>query len=97
MQVPVYLHYPIDATPETTALRRGFHLHSAKKQSSKKVEHRESFFGPDVQKQTRTTALSIFSYLSNEDLFNASIVSKTWSNLAFDNELWQPASGEFRL
>ncbi|KAL7522841.1 hypothetical protein ACHAWX_007551 [Stephanocyclus meneghinianus] len=97
MQVPVYLHYPIDATPETSAFKRGFHQHSTKKQSSKKLEHRESFFGPDVQKQTRTTALSIFSYLSNEDLFNASIVSKTWSNLAFDNELWQPASGEFRL
>eukprot|EP00804_Cyclotella_cryptica_P029856 CCRYP_010772-RB/>CCRYP_010772-RB protein AED:0.28 eAED:0.28 QI:552/1/1/1/0.66/0.75/4/1007/1052 len=97
VQVPVYPHYPIHATPETSSVRRGFHPHPSKKHSSRKVEPRGAIFGPNVPTQTRTTALSIFSFLSNEDLFNASIVSKAWSNLAFDNELWQPASSEFRL
>ena len=88
VQVPVYPQYPIDST----AVRKGFNPHSPKKKLAEKVKSRDPYFGPNVQKQTRTTALNIFSYLSNEDLFNASIVSKQWSSLAFDNELWQPGA-----
>lgn len=84
MQVPVYPQYPVDST----SVRKGFNPHASKK-SSGKVESKESYFGPDVPMQTRTTALHIFSFLENEELFNASIVSKTFSSLAFDSELWQ--------
>lgn len=85
--VPVYPQYPIDSN----AVRKGFNTHSSNK-SSRKVENIEDFFGPDVANQTRTTALNVFSYLENEELYNASIVSKTWSSLAFDSELWQSTS-----
>jgi hypothetical protein len=84
MQVPVYPQYPVDST----SVRKGFNPKA--KSSQRKVESAESYFGPKVPKTTRTAALNVFSFLSNEDMFNASIVSKTWNSLAFDNELWQP-------
>ncbi|KAL7539060.1 hypothetical protein ACHAXR_009000 [Thalassiosira sp. AJA248-18] len=55
----------------------------------KKMEPTTDYFGPDVEGQSKTTALSVFSYLTNDDLFNASIVSKKWCNVAFDNGLWR--------
>ncbi|KAL7553119.1 hypothetical protein ACHAWF_016375 [Thalassiosira exigua] len=54
-----------------------------------KAEPTAAYFGPDVQSQTKTTALSVFSFLTNDDLFHASIVSKKWCDLAFDKELWR--------
>jgi len=88
-QIPVYPQYPIDST----AVRKGFDPHLVgKSKSSQKMKSKESFFGSGVSKQSRATALNIFSYLSNEDLFNASITCKTFSSLAFDNELWQPGT-----
>jgi hypothetical protein len=81
-QVPVYPHYPIDST----SARKQPRSHKSKA-SPRKIESRDSFFGPNVEKQTRSAALRVFSYLDNDSLFCASIVSKAWSNLAFDNEL----------
>ncbi|KAL7473477.1 hypothetical protein ACHAXS_013950 [Conticribra weissflogii] len=55
---------------------------------STKAELRKHYFGPDVSGQTKTTTLTVFSYLANEDLFNASVVSKLWSDIATDEALW---------
>ena len=46
------------------------------------------FFGKNPE-QPKTTALAVFSYLSNDDLFNSGLVCKQWSQLATDEELWQ--------
>ncbi|KAL3811258.1 hypothetical protein ACHAXA_003357 [Cyclostephanos tholiformis] len=54
-------------------------------------EGTEPYFGPDVPGQTKTTALMIFSYLTNDDLFNASIVSKRWCDVSFNEALWTTA------
>jgi hypothetical protein len=51
-------------------------------------ERKEPYFGPNVPGQTKTTALVVFSYLTNDDLFNASIVSKRWCDVSFDKALW---------
>lgn len=62
------------------------------------MEPTDAFFGPDVPTQTKETALSVFSYLTKEDLFNASIVSKKLNRVAFDPGLWQESpSGDVRV
>jgi len=38
---------------------------------------------------SKTTVLNILSFLSNPDLYNASLVSKSWCILAMDPELWE--------
>lgn len=75
------------STPSTRPFNR-YDPHSSKK-SSGKVEAKEAFFGSQVQKQTKKIALSVFSFLSSDDIYNASLVSKEWSRLAFDKELWR--------
>jgi hypothetical protein len=73
MQVPIYPHYPIDSTPKTAGtVRRGFDPHGSAKKPARKMESKDPYFGQNVPEQTRTTALNIFSYLANDDLFNAS-------------------------
>ena len=51
-------------------------------------EWKEPYFGPDLPSQTKQTTLIIFSYLTNDDLFNASVVSKMWCDVSFDKDLW---------
>lgn len=47
----------------------------------KRMEPKSEYFGPDVESQTKRAVLSVFSYLDNDELFNASIVSKEWCQL----------------
>lgn len=51
-------------------------------------EWKEPYFGPDMPSQTKQTTLMVFSYLTNDDLFNASVVSKMWCDVSFDKDLW---------
>jgi hypothetical protein len=53
------------------------------------LEAKSSTFGIGVPKQPKTMTLTIFSFLSNADLYNASLVSKEWSKLATDPALWK--------
>jgi len=48
-----------------------------------------SYFGISLPEQPKTTALAIFSFLTNDDLYNAGLVSKEWVRLARDGELWK--------
>jgi hypothetical protein len=48
-----------------------------------------SYFGASLPLQPKTAALAIFSYLSNNDVYKAAQVCKSWSKLAMDEELWQ--------
>ena len=73
------------STPKT---RKGFDPHSMKKKNGKK-ELLIHYFGPNNAAQTKTTALTVFSFLSNSDIYNASLVSHGWSKLSLDEELWQ--------
>jgi len=83
---------PSISTPRTPAFRLGFDPHSSKKKRKMgpgKEEPAFSYFGPRCPEQPKTTALTIFSFLSNDDLYNASLVSKAWTGLSLDEELWQ--------
>ena len=75
-------------TPRTPAIPLGF---DASKRRSKITlpEPTLDYFGPSRPEQPKTTALSIFSFLSNDDLYNAGLVCKRWSRLAMDEELLQ--------
>lgn len=75
--------------PKNPAARRGFDPHSSKKKKDRKAEPPVPYFGYKNTSQTKTTALAIFSFLSNDDIYNASLVSKAWSKLSLDEELWQ--------
>uniref|UniRef100_A0A7S0F4Q0 F-box domain-containing protein n=1 Tax=Craspedostauros australis TaxID=1486917 RepID=A0A7S0F4Q0_9STRA len=80
------------ALRQPSAVRLQFDPQSARKKrklTDGGDEVASSFFGRHLPKQTKTTALAIFSYLSNADVYNASLVSKKWSNLAIDGELWK--------
>lgn len=48
----------------------------------------KDYFGPKNGLLDKRAVIGIFSFLSNEELYNASIVSKTWSKIATDDELW---------
>jgi hypothetical protein len=63
------------------------------------MEQKVAYFGPDLPYQTKPTALNVFSYLDNEDLFNASVVSKLWCDVSFDRALWRqsPSGGATRM
>jgi hypothetical protein len=84
-------HQPMSPKMSTTknpAARKGFNPHSVKKKNGKR-EMTKHYFGPTNAPQTKTTALTIFSFLSNDDIYNASLVSHAWSKLSLDEELWQ--------
>ena len=78
---------PLLKTPKTPVARRD--PLSAKKSKKPGKEEVKTFFGPRNGEQNKSSAIGIMSFLSNEELYNASIVSKTWSKLALDDELWQ--------
>lgn len=48
----------------------------------------KEYFGPKNGLLDKRALIGIFSFLSNEELYNASIVSKSWSKIATDDELW---------
>lgn len=81
------------ATPSLTSPKTPFRKWnnlSAKKTKGKNTkEEKRTFFGPENVGLTKSTAIGIMSFLENEELYNASIVSKTWNTLALDDELWQ--------
>lgn len=52
-------------------------------------EPTRNYFGDNCPAVSKTSALTIFSYFSNEDTYNASLVAKQWNEVAFDDELWQ--------
>jgi hypothetical protein len=79
-------------TPKTPAIRLSFDPATSRK--NRKViegewEETHPYFGGTLPKQPKTAALAIFSFLSNDDLYNAGLVCKSWSMLAMDNELWK--------
>ncbi len=76
------------ATPRTPATRIGF---DARRRRSNITlpEPTLDYFGSSVPEQPKTTALAVFSFLGNDDLYNASLVCHLWSRLALDEELWQ--------
>ena len=77
--------------PRTPAVRLQFDPASSRKKRRKGNEAEATFpyFGPGAPEQPKTTALAVFSFLSNEDVYNAALVCKTWKTLAEDGELWQ--------
>ena len=78
---------PQSKTPKTPVARRD--PLSAKKSKNSEKDVKKECFGPKNGIQEKRAAIGILSFLSNEELYNASIVSKTWSSLATDDELWQ--------
>eukprot|EP00540_Astrosyne_radiata_P022092 CAMPEP_0116867864 /NCGR_PEP_ID=MMETSP0418-20121206/26861_1 /TAXON_ID=1158023 /ORGANISM="Astrosyne radiata, Strain 13vi08-1A" /LENGTH=127 /DNA_ID=CAMNT_0004503737 /DNA_START=214 /DNA_END=594 /DNA_ORIENTATION=- len=83
-------HQQVHVTPRTPAVRLGFDASSSKKKRKLRPGAKEQafpYFGR-LPEQPKTTALSIFSFLSNDDLYNAGLVCKRWSRLAMDEELW---------
>jgi hypothetical protein len=75
----------------TPAVRLQFDPSSYRKKRKKddEAEATYAYFGPNVPEQPKTTALAVFSFLSNADAYSAALVSKTWKSLAEDGELWQ--------
>lgn len=77
--------------PRTPAVRLQFDPSSSRKRRKKGNQDEETYpyFGPKVPEQPKTTALAVFSFLSNDDVYKAALVCKTWKALAEDGELWQ--------
>lgn len=77
--------------PRTPPVRIEFDPSSSRKKSSKKdsLEEMLSMFGKNKPQQPKRNILNIFSFLTNADLYSATIVSKEWSRVAMDRELWE--------
>mmetsp|Transcript_20195 Transcript_20195/g.29205 ORF Transcript_20195/g.29205 Transcript_20195/m.29205 type:complete len:873 (+) Transcript_20195:137-2755(+) len=91
---PPYDHRRGISTPRTPAVRIGYDPHSSKRKRKLRLGAEESkidYFG-GLPHQPKTTALAIFSFLSNDDLYNAGLVNRKWSKLAVDEELWNFSS-----
>lgn len=76
-----------------TPRRLGFDVSSAKKLKPGDMEIVEPIFGVGKPKQPKTLVLGMFSYLTNDDLFNASLVSKRWNELSLNEALWKYGEG----
>ena len=81
-------------TPKTPATRLSFDPATSRKnrnvkQGQDEWEETHPYFGETLPQQPKTAALAIFSFLSNDDLYNAGLVCKRWSKLAVDKELWK--------
>ena len=77
--------------PRTPGVRLGYDPYSSKLKrhlSPGQNEETLAYFG-ELPEQPKTTALAVFSFLSNEEIYNAGLVCKRWSKLAMDEELWQ--------
>jgi F-box-like len=83
---------PMRGTPRTPGVRVQFDPTSSRKKrkiSPGQEEASVPFFGMRYPAQPKTTALAVFAFLSNDDLYNAGLVCKSWSHLAMDDELWK--------
>ena len=78
-------------TPKNRPVRIEFDVSVSRKRRKKGLSNEDVFdyFGPYVAKQPKITALGIFSFLSNEDVYKAASVCKTWKSLAMDEEMWK--------
>jgi F-box-like len=81
---------PSAPTPRTSGVRLHFDPSSRKKQNAGSTEEVLSlYFGSKLPPQSKTAVLTVFSFLSNEDLYRAGLVCKEWSVLTMDKELWK--------
>jgi len=83
---------PASAVPKSPPVRIKFDpATSRKKRNTKSGEPEPTlpYFGKTMPAQPKTTALAIFSFLSNDEIYNAGLVCKSWSRLAVDEELWK--------
>jgi len=65
---------------------------SSKKKKRAPADEEEptsKYFGRSCSALPKSSALTVFSFLNDEDLFLASLVSKQWNGLANDEEMWQ--------
>ena len=90
---PVKMEDTTVVTPKTPAVRLSFDPATSRKNRNVKVgpaewEETDPYFGETLPEQPKTAALAVFSFLSNDDLYNAGLVCKRWSKLAVDKELW---------
>ena len=82
---------PKVAVPRTPGVRLGYDPYSSKQKRQLSPGQKEAtlpYFG-ELPEQPKTTALAVFSFLSNDEIYNAGLVCKQWSRLAMDEELWQ--------
>jgi hypothetical protein len=78
---------PQSRTPKTPKARRD-PASATKAEKGSKVEE-DQYFGKQNHSIPKPLALAVMSHLSNEELYNASVVSKTWCSLALDDGLWE--------
>jgi len=84
-------HKSTTGSPKTPGIRKPFDPAMSRKKRNTtdgELEPTEPYFG-ETTKQPKTTALAVFSFLSNDDLYHASLVCRRWGELAFDDELWK--------
>ena len=86
MQKPSHHRGPPISTPRRPVARRIFYFKLNKRRSEE--EMKRPYFGLNNLEHSKTTALTIFSFLSNDDIYNASLVSRTWSKLSLDETIW---------
>ena len=84
---------PTDRTPGIR-LKFDSSISRKKRQKSGPDEQITFFFGHETLRPSKTTTLNIFSFLSNKDIFIASLVCKDWSRISMDPELWQFGGGD---
>jgi len=78
--------------PRTPGVRKPFDPATNRKKrkvNPGELEPTEPYFGDNIPEQPKITGLAVFSFLSNDDLYHASLVCKSWSKLAMDEELWK--------
>lgn len=82
---------PQAAAPTTPGVRLGYDPSSSKKKRQLIPGQNEATFPRfgDMPEQPKATALAVFSFLSNDEIYNAALVSKRWNRLAMEEELWQ--------
>ena len=79
-------------SPRTPGVRKPFDPATNRKKrkiTPGELEPTEPYFGHDIPEQPKIAGLAVFSFLSNDDLYHASLVCKSWSKLAMDEELWK--------
>lgn len=82
----------VAVSPRTPAVRKPFDPTTNRKKRKVipgEMEPTEPYFGNDFPQQPKITALAVFAFLSNDDLYHASLVCWRWSKLAMDEELWK--------
>jgi hypothetical protein len=91
MKRPAQKITPGASSPRTPGVRRAFDPAQSRKKRRKGNTEEDAlpFFGPSLPPQTKTAALVVFSFLSNEDVHKAAQVCRNWKRLATDEELWQ--------